>query len=366
MAHARYWHTATVLTNGKVLIVGGDVPGASRSAELYDPSTQAWTTAGSLNHPRARFHTISSLLDGKLLVAGGSSDTDTDVPQNSAELYDPTTGDWTTIPHMYEKRILHTASTLSNGKVLIVGGKSNDTLILNSTELYDPSIRNWTRTSSMTEPRMIHTASVLPNGKVLVVGGSPNGFNVSNTCELYDPSTGRWTTTGSLNEARAAHIAITLLNGKVLVVGGVGENYGLLSITELYDPLTGMWTITGSMKYPRCFHAASLLPDGNVLVVGGDINSGDEHNITSSSELYNSSTGMWTSAGEIQTPRELHAASLLNNGHVLVTGGDNLDTDALRTAEIFISFTNTLTSSNNTNNSQLSHKPFILTDAKNV
>jgi hypothetical protein len=64
---------------------------------------------------------------------------------------------------------------------------------------------------------------------------------------------------------------------------------------------------------------------------------------------------MWTNAGEMQTPRELHTTSLLNNGHVLVTGGGNRDTDALRTTEIFVTFTNTLTSSDNTNNSQLSH-----------
>lgn len=73
MAHGRTAHTATVLTNGKVLIVGGFNTDFSRSVELYDPLTQAWRTAGRTNHIRMR-HTTSLLSDGKLLLAGGSTD----------------------------------------------------------------------------------------------------------------------------------------------------------------------------------------------------------------------------------------------------------------------------------------------------
>jgi hypothetical protein len=93
---------------------------------------------------------------------------------------------------MNNVRYLHTASVLSNGKVLVTGGYSNSAY-LNSAELYDPSTGMWTTTGNMNYARAEHKASVLTNGKVLVTGGISNGF--LNSAELYDPSTGTWTIT---------------------------------------------------------------------------------------------------------------------------------------------------------------------------
>ena len=94
--------------------------------------------------------------------------------------------------------------------------------------MYDPSTGSWTTTGSMTNALEYHTASILTNGKVLVTGGVGGG----NSAELYDPSTGSWTTTGSMNTARYYHTASILTNGKVLVTGG--ENGGVLNSAELY------------------------------------------------------------------------------------------------------------------------------------
>ncbi|CAF3884790.1 unnamed protein product, partial [Didymodactylos carnosus] len=106
-----------------------------------------------------------------------------------------------------------------NGKVLVAGG--SDILDdLNTTELYDPSTGIWTTTGSMNSVRQAHTASVLTNGKVLVAGGAAATLDNLNTAELYDPSTGIWTTTGSMNIIRFYHTASVLTNGKVLVAGG--------------------------------------------------------------------------------------------------------------------------------------------------
>ncbi|CAF4265361.1 unnamed protein product, partial [Rotaria sordida] len=90
MTYARYHHTATVLTNGKVLVSGGTNDSALNTAELYDPSTGTWTTTTNMNYPR-RYHTASILTDGKVLVAGG----DSDGARNIAEFYDLSSGTWT-------------------------------------------------------------------------------------------------------------------------------------------------------------------------------------------------------------------------------------------------------------------------------
>ena len=109
----------------------------------------------------------------------------------------------------------------------------------------------WSLGADMTYGRQYHTSSVLSNGKVLVTGGlSYNGATAS--CELYDPVSKSWTTTGDLTFARQAHTASVLSNGKILVTGGLGigglgtNNY--LGIAELYDPSTGIWTTTNNMN----------------------------------------------------------------------------------------------------------------------
>ncbi|CAF1569135.1 unnamed protein product, partial [Adineta steineri] len=121
-----------------------------------------------------------------------------------------------------------TASVLSNGKVLVTGGSINNFGYLNSAELYDLSTGTWTTTGNMTNAREGHTASVLSNGKVLVTG------SFLNSAELYDPSTGTWTTTGRMTSARGDDTASVLSNGKVLVTGGWSV-HGALNSAELYQ-----------------------------------------------------------------------------------------------------------------------------------
>ena len=268
---ARYYQTATLLSNGRVLVAGGAAPGAQTfpypalaSAELYNPATGNWTFTGHLNAGRL-LHTATLLLNGKVLVAGGWSE---DHPHNgimsSAELYDPATGNWTRTIGMNVGRAAHTATLLFDGRVLVVGASRG---FPNSAELYDPATENWSFTGSTTTPRFgYHTATLLPNGKV-VAGGYDSIGHISANAELYDPATGTWTATGSLVTARQDHTATSLANGKVLVGGGT--NNGVLASAELYDPATGNWTPTGSMNVARWHHTATLLCDRRVLVTGG-------------------------------------------------------------------------------------------------
>ena len=359
----RWGHTATLLPNGKVLVVGGEFSG---SAELYDPATGTWSVTGSLNTAHSG-PTATLLPNGKVLVAGGYT--------NRAELYDPTTKTWSITANLNTARSGHTATLLPNGKVLIAGGGDNDTLA--SAELYDPSTGMWSITGSLIDDnqsgrfsptgegpgRYGHTATLLQNGKVLVAGGSNSG-DLSSTlasAELYDPSTGTWSFTGNLNAARISHTATLLPDGKVLVAGGYtptwvpigGNGFAAASTSldgaELYDPATGMWSIAASLNTKLDSHTATLLQNGKVLVAGGGYWTTDGNTpndgtypcgltLTCSfkglnaAELYDVTTGTWSVTASHSTPRSNHTATLLPGGKVLIAGG-RTGNDALSSAE---------------------------------
>jgi len=306
---ARYWHTATLLPDGMVLVAGGvGVPLVS--AELYNPGTETWTTTGSLNTGRYQ-HTATLLPSGKVLVAGGVGSVG---DLSSAELYDPTTGNWTGTGDLSTARSLHTATLLPSGKVLIAGGIGIGGELA-SAELYDPATGIWSTTGSLAQAREFHTATLLPSGKVLVAGGRDNFVQLA-SADLYNPATGTWSAARSLATARDSHTATLLPSGEVLVAGGFGGN----ASAELYDPATGTWSATGSLITARGGHTATLLPNGEVLAAAG-FSVNYPYPPLSSAELYDPAAGTWASATSLADVRSGHTATLLSNGDVLVAGG---------------------------------------------
>jgi hypothetical protein len=319
---ARNRHTATLLQNGKVLVAGSydeySDYSALNSAELYDPATGTWSTTGNLNTVGG--DTATLLPNGKVLVVGVV-----------AELYDPATGTWSITGNLNTARYYdHTATLLSDGKVLVAGGANSSAL--NSAELYDPATGTWSITGSLNTARSSHTATLLPNGKVLVAGGNTRNVNagLNRAEELYDPATGTWSDTGKLNIAREGHTATLLPIGKVLVAGG--SNFGFLSSAELYDPATGTWSSAGNLNTAREFHTATLLPSGKVLFAGGF---SVFYATILNAELYDPTTGMWSDTGSLNTGRVFHTMTQLANGKVLVAGGITADYDGLTSAELF-------------------------------
>lgn len=314
MAVARAQHTATLLPNGKVLVVGGaDNLDGKSSAELYDPITGRWSVTGSLATPR-HTHTATLLPNGKVLVAGGADKFDS---KSSAELYDPITGTWSATGSMAVPRYYHSATLLPNGKVLVAGGFSVITSLSAAAELYDPSTGTWSATGSMAWARGNHSATLLPDGKVLVAGGS---LLDPNSAELYDPITGIWSATGRMGAARLAHTATLLAGGKVLVTGGRNKQGAAESSAELYDSNTGIWSTAGSMPEPRYDHTATLLSTGKVLVAGGANGPGSGR---SSAEVYDPDTGIWSAMSRMAMARYEQSATLMPGGKVLVAGGAN-------------------------------------------
>jgi N-acetylneuraminic acid mutarotase len=345
---ARYFHTATLLPNGKVLVAAGATNTRNPfnfivldTAELYDAGTGTWTTTGRLGTARY-LHTATLLPTGKVLVAGG--DYTNLAVTNSAELYEPATGTWSPTGNLNIARSWYAATLLANGKVLVAGGFNDDLGILDSAELYDPATEQWTLTGKLNVARYGQTATLLQDGKVLIAGGTDDGDLASTlaSAELYDPATGNWSVTGSLNASRIFHTATMLPNGKVLVAGGYNWPPVSLRGAELYDPATSTWSVTGNLNAARDSHSATLLPNGKVLVAGGeDWNGGaclprcpPPLNLNTA-ELYDPNTATWNNTEHLNSARPNQTATLLQNGKVLVAGGSDNVIGPIDSAELY-------------------------------
>jgi hypothetical protein len=293
MSTRLYAQTATRLANGDVLITGGftydrstcrdmeDSP-AVKSAELYDHVHRAFKPTGSMAEKRGG-HTATLLADGKVLIAGGGKEDGghswLGEGSVAAEVYYPAAGTFIATGKMTEGRVGHTATRLSDGKVLITGGWASAGPIATA-ELYDPSTGAFSPTGTMTSARGSHTVTLLHDGKVLLTGGAfdRNGLG-SDTSEIYDPNTGLFAAAGNMGAARRWHTATLLPNGKVLVVGGGSK------AAELYDPATGSFSPSGITEVYRSAHSATLLQNGRVIIVGG-FKRGDVIAPLATAELY--------------------------------------------------------------------------------
>ncbi len=321
---ARYSQAAILLSSGKVLVSGGSGASPLSQSETYNVSTHAWSYTGSLTSTR-KYHAMHAVTLGggaaRILAMGG---TGLSGALKTSELYNESTGTWGSGPAMFKEHSQFASVTLNDGKVLITGGlsASGKTEI---SELYDPTsgaTGSWSTVASMSGVRAYHTATLVTMGdgssRVLVTGGSNNSSALATT-ELYDPANNTWTSGPSMSYARTYHTATLLSDGKVLIVGGSGTAG---TAAELYDPTvgtTGSWSSAGSLSYTRMYHSATFVTQtdstSRVLVVGGTNTS------LAKAELYNPSTNSWTTTSDLNTGRNSHTATLLDDGTVLVSGG---------------------------------------------
>jgi parallel beta-helix repeat protein len=317
LATARQDHTATLLPDGRVLIVGGadNAGNVFASAELYDPSTGLYAATGSMAAAREE-HTATLLPTGQVLVTGGRN---TGGLPAGAELYDPSTGGFTSTDTMITPRQLHTATLLADGTALIVGGLDSSNNEVSAAELYDPATGSFTSTTGgLAEARMNHTATLLADGRVFVAGGTVlGGGTIFATAEAYDPSTDTFSTSYSMNSPRSTHAAVLLPDGTVLIAGGFDSFSTTTATAEIFDPVAGTITYTGDMSTARSRFTATLLDTGEALVVGGSAGSGG----LASAEVFDATTGTFAPAGDLVDLRQSHTTTLLESGQALVTGG---------------------------------------------
>ncbi len=319
---------AAGLTVGSTTVTAalGAVSGSTTltAAQLFVPT-------GSLNTARY-YHSATLLNTGVVLVVGGigpvPGGTGTLGELASAELYNPGTGTFTFTGNLNAARDAHSATLLNNGSVLIAGG-SGVAGELASAEIYNPATAAFTLTGSLNTARYEHTATMLPTGEVLIAGGYGSA-GVLPSAELYNPATGTFTlTTGSLNTARSSAAATLLDTGLVLIADGYNySTTGPLSSAELYNPIAGTFSATGSQARSASLGTATLLTNGSVLFAGSLYNA-------SAAEFYSPASGTFSVATELNTPRDLQTATLLPNGAVLIAGGySDVSNSVLAAAEL--------------------------------
>jgi hypothetical protein len=343
MQTARMYHTATLLGNGKVIVIGGQGETALASAELFDPSAGQFTLAGNLKTPRL-LHTATLLQSGEVLVTGGK---DVNGAIAEAELFDPGTGSSTPTGAMNSARTGHTATLLNDGRVLVAGGFDSSNTSLSTAELFDPTTGEFTLANGpMTLGRAGHTATLLSSGKVLVVGGSPD----TALGDIFDPASNTFTSTTTKGTEANSFTATLLVDGRVLVAGGdvsfvdsCNRPPKSVASASIFDTGSASFSATGDMSSPRAQHTATALGDGKVLVAGGsDFNIRNTAcvpdqtiPVLASAELYDPVHGAFALTSSMTAARSRHTATLLRNGDVVVIGGIDANAIILASAELY-------------------------------
>lgn len=242
---ARDDQAVALLSDGRVLVTGGvsstggpGQPDVTRTAEIYHPNTNTWQPAAPMRQARYN-HSASLLPDGRVLVVGGFVPGPFHVATRSAEIYDPLLDEWHMLAPMPTARAVHAAAVLKDGSVLVAGGVVNPPNELHATdasELYHPSTGAWHATGGLTVARRsLSGAAVLSGGRVLLSGGADNNNNRLASAELFNPVTGAWSPTTSMRSPRVGFALELLTEDRVLVAGGTGGAGTALSSAEIYS-----------------------------------------------------------------------------------------------------------------------------------
>ena len=267
MTEPRASHTATLLPDGRVLLAGSDRSGPYvATAELYDPETSTFTaTEGAMSVGRAH-HTATLLQSGEVLIFGGAADSQSDLYSPGINAFSPIAAP------AYPGRHYHTATRLPDGKVLIVGGEAGTEVeaTLTIAEVYDPKTKTF---STLPEPtaqgRVYHAATLLPNGDVLFTGGRPTELGpLYNTAEIYRPDVGFTLLDSTMSLPRAIHVSELLPDGKVLLAGGSPLAPWCDVFEPRGDPLKGTFSRTADLPAAHNVTAGSRVGQGRVFIVG--------------------------------------------------------------------------------------------------
>jgi hypothetical protein len=312
-----------LLPNGRVLSWGH-----VGTPQIWNVQTKTFQTASSPSLLFCAGHDM--MADGRLFVAGGHVRNGVGLPNVNA--FDYRSASWTRLPRMRAGRWYPTSLTLANGEVVTVAGTDSSGAVVRTPEVWTGSGFRLLSTAQLAlpyYPRMF----VAPDSRVFYAGEEPTSR------WLNTAGTGSWTTGPRTvaNIVRDYGAAVMYEAGKILLVGGGDPP---TRTAETIDLNAGaVWRSTGSMATARRHLNATLLPDGTVLVTGGTSARGfnTASGAVLTAELWNPSTGSWTTVASNAVPRMYHATTLLlPDGRVLHTGsGDAGGAVDQRSAELY-------------------------------
>jgi len=347
MGASRLFHTATLLKDGSVLIVGGErdplnLPDAGPlpvqdSVERYrDGKVEAMPVM----HTARANHTATLLKDGSLLVVGGFDAAGHAL--TSVEIWRADTGQWQNAPALAQGRHSHSATLLDDGRVLVAGGVGADGQSTASVEIWDPMSGSWSAGKPMLMRVRGQVVTLLANGDLLLVGRSRlRSERATATAMLWDKGLGDWFPAGGVDgveadfalvatgprsavlfmggrtrlwqrtEGAEVHHPITpdrlfpaiapMADGRVLLSGGMHDG-AYLDSAEVFDPFSGRFLLTGRMKQPRAGHSATALSGGRMVVAGGWVHGHGEPTgpRANSPEVWDPTTGLWSVLSDIR------------------------------------------------------------------
>jgi hypothetical protein len=333
MTDSRFEPAASLLADGRVLVSGGRTAAQGLSdvtTEIYDPVTNTWTAAAPMTYAR-NDHAQVTLPDGRVLAVCGTSITFPDLPDPlEAELYDPTANTWSSAGSISVARPGCSAILLPSGDVVVVGGGSSDVGYPTTAEIYDSGSNSWTVGSAMVlgVGRSHHAAVLLADGRILVIGGQQNGAPVGPN-EIYDPGADSWVVVSSLIEPRYGAAATRLPDGRVLVATGHDTNQ-YLATAEIYDPATDSWSDAPDPAIARRYAEMVMLPNGLAILAGGW---NPAFGYLSNTVLFNPAANGWSTVASMNLGRGSFVMVQLADGRVLVAASET--SPAGNTAEVY-------------------------------
>lgn len=293
------------------------------SAEIFDAATQTWSLTAPLPGPRL-FAAAISLKDGRVLLSGGRSNEDQTSAVASAQIFEPSTGQWAPTPAMNHARSYHTLTELPDGRVLAIGGRSSDLTPDDQAEVF-ASPGKWQPFGGAEPPRYLHSAITLQGGGILVAGGVPcSGCPGLLETRILQPE-GTWVAGPTLPELTVVPVGGALPDGRAWLLAHSGALLWL-------SPGASSWVTGPSLGTSWFGVAATHLASGELLFAGGHFGQ-----LGPSVEVrrFLPSQDAWLPGPPLQQPRRFSRGVLLSSGQALVAGGVGVN-DSLASAEILL------------------------------